>query len=173
MFTISAGLEALVGGILLLAGRRLFWLFVAGVGFVVGLGLARRALPGQPEELMLLAALLVALLGAMLALFVQKAAIGLVGFFAGGWLALWLLHGLGADAGILQWAIFIIGGIIGVVLLAALFEWGLILLSALIGASLLTNALIHLWPPSGGASLVIYLLLFGVGILIQARSLSG
>ncbi|MEJ5197401.1 MAG: hypothetical protein WHX53_00615 [Anaerolineae bacterium] len=167
----SASLEALVGGILLIAGRRLFWLFVAGVGFVVGLGLARRALPGRPEVLTLVVALFIAFLGALLALFAQKVAISVVGFFAGGWLLLWVARGLIGDAGILSWAAFIIGGIIGVVLLTNLFEWGLIILSALVGASLLTDALIRLWPPSVGYSFLVYLLVFGVGVLIQARSL--
>ncbi|MCX7668852.1 MAG: hypothetical protein N2439_02110, partial [Anaerolineae bacterium] len=109
----SASLEALVGGILLLAGRRLFWLFVAGVGFVVGLGLAQRVLPGQPEVIRLIAALFLALMGALLALFAQKIAISVVGFFAGGWLLLWVLRELMAQPGILAWVAFIIGGIIG------------------------------------------------------------
>lgn len=167
----AAGIEALVGGALLIVGRRLFWLFVAGVGFIIGLSLAPRLWPGQSEEVKLILALGLALLGALLALFVQKAAIGVVGFCAGGWLALWLLRMLVGDAGSLQWLVLIGGGIIGVVLLSAIFEWGLVLLSTLIGAGLLTDALARLWP-AFPAPLAAFLILFGVGALIQARSLS-
>jgi putative tricarboxylic transport membrane protein len=66
----------------------------------------------------------------------------------------------------------LVGGIIGVVLLAALFEWGLVLLSALVGANLLTDALPRLLPAFDAPVFVIFLLLFGVGVLIQARALS-
>lgn len=166
----SAGIEALVGGALLVIGRRLFWLFVAGVGFIVGLNAAQRLLPGQPEAVVLILALGLALLGALLALFVQKAAIGVVGFFAGGWLALWLLRALAGDVGSLQWLAFVIGGIIGIVLLTTLFEWGLVLLSALVGAGLLADVLTRLWPGLV-APLAAFLILFGLGVLIQARSL--
>lgn len=168
----SGGIEALLGGILLVAGRRLFWLFVAGVGFVIGLSLAPRLLPSQPEEVILVAALIFALLGALIAQFAQKAAISIVGFLGGGWLALWLLRTLAGDVGTLQWVAFIVGGIIGIVLLSVLFEWGLVLLSSLIGANLLTDALPRLVPAFDGPVLVIFLALFGVGVLIQARSLS-
>src|SRR6266545_1805024 len=46
-----------VGVVLLLFGRRLYWLFVAGIGFLTGLALVPDLLPGQPEWLILLAAL--------------------------------------------------------------------------------------------------------------------
>lgn len=168
----SAGIEALVGGALLVLGQRLFWLFVAGVGFVTGLSVASRVAFGQPEALTLILALGLAVLGALLALFVQKAAVAIVGFFAGGWLALWLLRALIGGAGNLQWAAFIVGGIIGIVLLTTVFEWGLVLLSALVGAGLLSDALTRLWPSlTAPASLAVFLLLVGVGVLIQARSL--
>jgi len=168
----SAGIEALLGGVLLVAGRRLFWLFVAGVGFVMGLTLAPRWLPNQPEGIILVAALIFGLLGALLAQFAQKAAISVVGFLGGGWLAVGLLRALVGPGGNLQWPAFIVGGIIGVVLLAVLFEWGLVLLSALVGANLLTDALPRLLPAFDAPVFVIFLLLFGVGVLIQARALS-
>lgn len=167
----SAGIEALLGGVLLVAGRRLFWLFVAGVGFVIGLSLAPILLPNQSEGVVLVGALVFALLGAMLAQFAQKAAVSIVGFLGGGWLALGLLRTLAGDPGSLQWVAFIVGGIIGIVLLSALFEWGLVLLSALVGANLLVDALTRLLPSFDGPVFVIFLVLFGVGVLIQARSL--
>jgi hypothetical protein len=167
----SAGIEALLGGVLFVAGRRIFWLFVAGVGFVIGLSLAPRLLPSQPEEVILVAALIFALLGALIAQYAQKAAISIVGFLSGGWLALWAFRTLVGDVGVLQWVAFIVGGIIGIVLLYALFEWGLVLLSSLVGANLLTSALMRLLPAFDGPVFVIFLVLFGVGVLIQARTM--
>jgi hypothetical protein len=167
----SAGIEAVLGGVLLVAGRRLFWLFVAGVGFVVGLSLVPSLLPGQPEEIILIGAIALGVLGALLAQFAQKAAIGVVGFFGGGWLALWALGLLAGGSGIPQWIVFIVGGIIGVILLSVVFEWGLVLLSALIGANLLTMALMRLLPAFDAPPFLIFLVLFGAGVLVQARAL--
>ena len=39
-----------VGALLLTLGKRLFWLFVAGAGFLAGLQFAPRLLPGQPAK---------------------------------------------------------------------------------------------------------------------------
>jgi len=168
---VSAGIEALLGGVLLIAGRRLFWLFVAGVGCVIGLSFVPRLLPNQPEGVIVAGAVVLGVLGALLAQFAQKAAIGVVGFFGGGWLALALLSFLVGGAGIPQWIVFIVGGIIGVILLSTLFEWGLVLLSALIGANLLATALMRLLPAVDVPVFVIFLVLFGAGVLIQARTL--
>ena len=44
----------LVGLVLLVYGRRLYWLFVAGVGFLAGLELAPRFFPDQSELVVLL-----------------------------------------------------------------------------------------------------------------------
>src|ERR1700704_2024213 len=57
-----------VGLILLFWGRRLYWLFVAGIGFLTGLALAPDLLPGWPDWLILLAALVVAIVGAVIAI---------------------------------------------------------------------------------------------------------
>src|SRR5262245_29252329 len=55
----------LIGAALLLFGRRLFWLFVAGVGFVVAAQLATTSLRGQPQWLILVIAVGVGVLGAL------------------------------------------------------------------------------------------------------------
>jgi hypothetical protein len=66
----------IVAGIgLLVLGRKLFWLFVSGIGFVAALALASRFLGGMPEWLQILLAVGVGLVGALVAIFLQKAAI--------------------------------------------------------------------------------------------------
>ena len=77
-----------VGLVLLFWGRRLYWLFVAGIGFLTGLALAPDLLPGWPDWLILLAALVVAIVGAVVAILAQRLTIGLIGFVAGGGIGL-------------------------------------------------------------------------------------
>ena len=95
----SALLEIVLGGVLLVLGRKLFWLFVAGVGFAVGMFVTPLLLPDAPQGVTLAVAVALAVLGAVLAITLQKIAIGLVGFIAGGLIALWLLRALGARPG--------------------------------------------------------------------------
>lgn len=167
----SALVEMALGGVLLVLGRKLFWLFVGAVGFAFGVYITRLLLPGLPEWSTLAAGLLLALIGVGLALTLQKLAIGLAGFIAGGWVATWLLSLTAIDAGGFQWLVFIAGGILGAILLATLFEWGLILLSALVGAYLFLLGLQQALALSETLAPIIFLVLFGLGVLIQARML--
>ena len=83
-------LNVLIGAGLLFFGRKVFWLFVAGAGFVVGLTLANRLLQ-SPEWVGVIIGLGIGLLAALLAVFLQRFALGLAGFLAGGYLALQFL----------------------------------------------------------------------------------
>jgi hypothetical protein len=165
----SALLEIVLGGVLLVLGRKLFWLFVAGVGFAVGMFVTPLLLPDAPQGVTLAAAIALAVLGALLAITVQKIAIGLVGFIAGGLIANWLLQALALDLGAVQWLIFIGGGILGALLLATLFDWGLILLSSLVGANLVVSGVGGLIGLPENLLPIIFLVVFGLGVLIQAR----
>ena len=103
----------------------------------------------------------------MLALFLQKIAIAVLGFLAGGKLA-----GAIAAAFFVQYAqystvIFLVGGVIGAILLLVLFDWALIVVSSLIGAHLVQSTI--MLPPSG--STIVFIALTIIGILIQAASL--
>ncbi|MGH7938209.1 MAG: hypothetical protein ACRD5Z_07550, partial [Bryobacteraceae bacterium] len=59
---------------------------------------------------------------------------------------------------------FVVGGIIGAILLLVLFDWALIFFSAIAGAELITSNL-HV-PPKGAAIIFIVLVIFG--IFVQA-----
>jgi len=101
--------------------------------------------------------------------FLQKIAIALLGFLAGGKLA-----GAIAAAFFVHYAqhstiIFVVGGIIGAILLLALFDWALIVVSSLIGAHLIQSAIVL--PASG--STIVFIGLAVIGILVQAASLRG
>src|SRR5213079_690744 len=109
----------IIGVMILFFGRKLFWLCVAAVGFAVGVQIAP-LLVNEPSSLLaLVIALVFGVLGALLALFVQKVAIAVLGFIAGGKLATAI-----ASAFFVQYAqystiVFVMGGVIGAILLMA------------------------------------------------------
>jgi len=158
---------ALIGVVILLFGRKLFWLCVAAVGFAAGVEIAPHVVH-EPSPLMaLIIALVLGLIGALLALFLQKIAIAVLGFLAGGKLA-----GAIAAAFLVHYAqysaiIFVVGGIIGAILLLVLFDWALIIVSSLIGAHLIQSVIVL--PASG--STIVFIGLTLIGILVQAASL--
>ena len=156
----------IIGVVILFFGRRFFWLCVAAVGFAVGMQIAP-LLVNEPSSILgLVIAVVFGLLGALLALFLQKIAIAILGFFAGGKLATAI-----AAAFFVQYAqysiiIFVVGGIIGAILLLALFDWALIVVSSFVGAYLIQTAIVL--PPTG--STLVFVGLAIVGIFVQATA---
>jgi len=130
-------LRILLGFIVLTLGRKLFWLFVGAVGFIFGFEFAAQYLYGQPDWLIFLTALVIGLAGALLATFLQRLAIGVAGFIAGGYIVVSLLQLWGGNVVQFFWLLFLGGGIAGGVLVVVLFDWGLIILSSLSGAALI------------------------------------
>ncbi len=157
-------ISAAIGAIVLLFGRKLFWLCVAAIGFAAGMALAPHIAHEPTAMLQLSFAILLGFIGALLALFLQKLAIGLAGFLAGGRLAVGLVATFFVQYAPQYWLIFIVGGMIGALLLLILFDWALVLISSLIGAHLITNAITL--PPTGAVLLFTALVLLGV--IIQA-----
>src|SRR5947199_2299975 len=160
-------LGALIGMWILLFGRKLFWVCVAAVGFAAGVEIAPHLVNEPSPLLALTVALVLGLIGALLALFLQKIAIAVLGFLAGGKLA-----GAIAAAFFVHYAqystfIFLVGGSIGAILLLVLFDWVLIVVFSLIGASLIQSAIVL--PASG--STIVFIALTIIGIVIQAASL--
>src|SRR5688500_8251535 len=130
----------IVSGLLLLfLGRRLFWLFVGLVGFFAGLTFAARFFSEQSGMELLLIAAGCGIVGVLLAFCLQKLAIAVAGFLAGGLFATNLLESAAMQVPPL--VPFLIGGIIGAILLLTIFDWALILLSSVTGATLLSRAL--------------------------------
>ncbi len=181
--------ELVAGALLLVLGRRLFWLFVGAIGFLYGMQLAQRFLPNSPGTA-LIAGVVLGIIGALLAILFQRFAVGAAGFLAGGYIALSLataagllgptpgttpnlptvvVAGLAAlpTAGLATWIVFIVGGVIGALLVAALFDWALIILSSLAGASLIVQAL----SIAAGLSFAAFIVLAILGIVGQARML--
>lgn len=165
--------NGLVGLAALLFGRQLFWLFVAAAGFVLGFNLALQFLGEELTWLVTLIALVIGALGALLTMFAQRLAIGIAGFIAGGYLVLTLagyLHPGGAEglSTLVALAAFIVGGMLGLALVSALFEVALVILSSIIGATLLTQAAVDYFALDQMMSVIVYVGLIIVGIVVQA-----
>jgi hypothetical protein len=156
----------LIGIVILFFGRKLFWLCVAAVGFAVGVELAPQLVHEPSSLLALLIALVFGLIGALLALFLQKVAIAVLGFLAGGYVANAIAAAFFIHHTQYATIIFIVGGIIGAILLLVVFGWALIVVSALIGAHLIQSAIVL--PPTG--STIVFMALAVIGMVVQAAS---
>lgn len=155
-----------LGLLLLLAGRRLFWLLLGVAGFGAGFGLARSWLPSfRLEEWQAVAlAILAGLAGALLVVALQRIGVALVGVVAGGFAVLWLL-GLSLErVEGLEWLLLALGAAAGGMLAALAFDLALILLSALVGAELVVAGL----GATGAAGAAIFVGLVLLGVLAQA-----
>ena len=156
----------LVGVVLLFLGRKLFWLFVGAVGFVVGLEVATALFPHQPDW-SLIVGLILGLIGAVIAIFVQKIAIGIAGFLSGGYFLMTALRTWEVQAPETSWISFLIGGVIGALLMYVVFNWALIILSSISGAHLI----VHPFALSHSMASLAFLTLAIIGILAQGKIL--
>lgn len=156
--------EVLIGLAVLLFGRRLFWLFVATVGFIAGALAAHLLFRGDSGGVILMFAVAGGVLGALLALLLQRLSIALSGFLAGGYVTVVMLHyHRGWETGSHFWATFLIGGILGALVLSMIFDPALIFLSSLTGAALIVQPF-RLSPLRAG---LVFVLLAAAGIAAQ------
>lgn len=162
--TLTPVVALVVGIVLLIAGRKLFWLAVGAVGFVFALGLALRWLDAEPVWLLLGLAVLAGIVGAVLAVLLQRFAVAVAGFLLGGWAGLGLWVNLGGGEGLGALFAFLVAGVLAAVLAGALFEIALVVVSALIGAVLVTAAA----GVEGPFALLLVLVLTAAGALVQS-----
>jgi hypothetical protein len=160
LFRIFAGL------LLLFLGRRLFWLFVGLLGFLAGFSFGARFFTQQTDWALLLIAFGCGLIGIFLALFLQRLAVAIAGFLAGGLFATTFVEVLGWNAA--PFLPYLIGGVLGAILLSVLFDWALIFLSSVTGAMLLARSL----PAEPFITMIAFVVLTLIGIFVQARFLS-
>jgi hypothetical protein len=160
-------ISLLIGSVILLFGRKLFWLCVAAVGFAAGVELAPHLVHEPSPLLALTFALVLGFIGALLAMFLQKIAVAIAGFLAGGKLAVAIAAAFFMQSAQYYGITFLIGGIIGALLLLALFDWALIVLSSVVGAHLIQSA--FALPPTGTG--LLFIVLVAIGIVVQAAAL--
>jgi MFS family permease len=154
-----------LGLILLVFGRKLFWLFVAIAGFLFGIHFGSYLLPDQPQWIMILVALCAGLLGALLAVVAQHVAFALAGFYGGSYLALVMAQSFGV--GRVSTLLVVVAGVVGAIIAALIMNWAIILISSLVGAGAVVDALALEQP----MNIIVFLVLATVGIVVQAKLL--
>jgi hypothetical protein len=157
-----------LGVILLVAGRKLYWFFSAVAGMIGGIYLGGVVLDAESQGWQIAFAVIGAILGAMLAVGLQKIALAIVGFVAGGYgaLFLWQTFGLPAE-GKLELLPFILGGILASLLVVMAFEYGLIALTSWGGATLISRQL----DLDGWVAAAVFFVLIIAGAVIQSVAL--
>jgi hypothetical protein len=155
-------LALIAGAVLLIAGRRLFWLFVGLVGFFT---VYRWFEPysGAGPNLRWAIAILAGLAGIVLAIFLQRVAIAVAGFLVGGWFMAGVLGFQFAHARGMDLLLVLVAGVVAAFLALLAFDVALVVLSSLAGAQLIVEAL-HF--DRGVARLLVVVLLV-VGVAIQ------
>ncbi|MGE5279482.1 MAG: DUF4203 domain-containing protein [Deltaproteobacteria bacterium] len=156
--------QILLGCVVLIAGRRLFWLFVGIAGFLFGMQFAVILFGTVSSFHRLVFAFALGLIGALGAVSTQWFTVLLAGFLGGGYVAFWMgryLMGL-PDASLM---FVLAGGAAGAVLLALFFNPALIALSSLFGAALIVDAA----APPAPFDVLLLGVLTGAGIFIQSR----
>lgn len=131
--------------------------------FAVGFHYAASVWQLQSQLLLIGIAALTGIIGAVVAVFFQKIGVGLAGFAGGGYTTLAVINLLGVRLDQLVWLPYLIGGLIGAILMFFIFDWAPILISALAGASMIIQVL-SLNP---GVEFGLYLSLVIFGLIIQ------
>lgn len=164
--TVESVFRIALGCIVLLVGRNLFWLFIGLVGFVLGFELAGIWLVDKAAWLILLIGLFTGLIGAILAILLERVAFALAGFYAAAYLAIALPGTLGLPG--MHAALIIFSGCIGALLAALLMDWVIIILSALAGATIIVSTL-GMDPVPGTVAITVLTI---VGTLVQPTLLA-
>jgi len=154
-----------LGLVLLVLGRKLFWLFVSIAGFLFGMGFAGLVFPDQPQWVQVLFALGAGFLGALLAVLAQRVAFAFAGFYGFFYFALIVAESFGWGTNNIVICTFV--GVIGAVVATLIMDWVIIVLSCLVGAGAVVGA-------SGlgqGMRIIVFLLLVITGAFVQTKLL--
>lgn len=160
-------ISILLGIPLLIWGRKLFWLFVGTLGFITGFWLAQRLFSVNQEWLLLLIGAALGLFGLLFAIFLQKFALTVTGFLAGAYLSISAIEFLNINVGPWNLMLYLIGGMIGTLLVISVFDWALIILSSLVGAALISQSSLDLIQLETAAGSIIFIVLLLIGIIVQ------
>jgi len=153
----------IAGVVLLLFGRKLFWLFLGIAGFLIGMKIAPMFFGDEPRWLQFSIAVGTGCFGAFVAILAQRLAFALGGFFAGMYLAL----GVGHFFALADPALFMAlgGGIIGAILAALIMDTAITILVCLVGA----GAIVGEFHFSQAMQILTFLLLAGAGFVFQEK----
>jgi len=153
-------IRAVVGGVLLFLGRELNFVFAAAMAALISYRLSP-LLPAQWPGWSVYAVIGgLALVAAAIAIINQRVGYFLSGFLAGGY---FLMEYYAPGVATLPLIPFVVGGVIGSLILGLFTEWALMIVTALIGAYYVTD----LFRLSYTAKTLIVAGLFVIGALTQ------
>lgn len=153
-------LRGVIGAVLLFLGRELNFLFAAAMAILWGFRVAPRLPDSWPSWGLWAFVITLALVAAIIALVNERVGYFLSGFLAG---SFFLVEYYVPGASTVPVLPFIIGGVLGSLVLGLLTEWAMILVSSAIGAAYILN-LFRLDPT---AEILVGSGLFIVGALTQ------
>ena len=139
----------ILGFIELLLGRKLFWIFVAIGGFLVGWVLVPDIVPDMATWLRIVIGLVAGVIFALLSIPFTRVMVAIAGFFVIGGVLVTVLRIFGLDIASSStgyWVAFVIGGLIGAMLLFLALDWALITLTSLAGAGSVSGGTVNLAP---------------------------
>ena len=158
------GLLAVVTGIILLFfGRRMFWLAAGLLAFLFGWQFLQNLIGDGLTPIIV--SLGLGILFAWLAIRLVKTVAYVAAFLAGALALPYFLSIFGTD---LSWVwMALIGGLLGLIVIAMAFNWGLVLLTAWAGASAVSGGLQSGLEMSEAAAGLIFIALLLFGIIYQ------
>ncbi|HLA06226.1 MAG TPA: hypothetical protein VJ022_02200 [Anaerolineales bacterium] len=153
-------IRGIIGGIILFLGRELNFLFAGGMAALIGFRLTPKlpaAWPGWSDSAFIAG---LAILAASIVITNERVGFFLSGFLSGGYLLIEYF-----EPGVLTLPIlpFVVGGVIGSLIIGMFTEWALILVTSLIGAIYATT----LFQLSPTAEILVAGGLFIIGALVQ------
>lgn len=153
-------IRGVIAGILLFLGRELNFLFAAAMAAFIGFRLTPLLPPQWPGWADYAFMGVLALSAAAVTLRNERVGYFLSGFLAGGYFIIEYF-----EPGVLTvpWLLFLIGGVIGSLIIGIFTEWALMVVSCLIGAYYVTN----LFTLSPTAEILVGAGLFIIGALTQ------
>ncbi len=153
--------RAVIGGILLFLGRELNFLFAAAMAALIGFRLTY-ILPSQwPVYYGYIFIGILAVIGAAVPLIHERVGYFFSGFLAGGYFLVEYFAPGGLTVPLLP---FLVGGVIGSIVIGVFTEWALMIVSCLIGAYYVMNY----FTLSSTAQILVGSGLFIIGALTQA-----
>jgi len=153
-------IRGIIGGIILFLGRELNFLFAGGMAALIGFRLTPKlpaAWPGWSDSAFIAG---LAILAASIVITNERVGFFLSGFLSGGYLLIEYF-----EPGVLTLPIlpFVVGGVIGSLIIGVFTEWALIIVTSLIGAIYATT----LFQLSPTAEILVAGGLFIIGALVQ------
>ena len=155
-------LYVFIGAVLLILGRKYAWIFAAGIVYFITLEVIAKIATDLPYILAIFIALVFAASSALIASLTKPLAISLAGFLVASYLFS-LLASAYKWFPKLDWAPYLAGGVLGLVMIAAVPDWTMLVFSSVVGALMVTRGL----SVSPAWMLVYFLGIALVGIIVQ------